>query len=655
VGSGSVNGVVYDTASHNSLTLGGAGTSALVKVSNVAAGTLSSTSSEAINGSQLYNTASSVAAALGGNATVGADGKVSKPTYTLNGQTFTDVGAALAAAASNPGSGGGSADAVTYDTSAHDTLTLGKAGKAVTVSNVADGVANNDAVNVEQLKAMGANFDSSGKVANAFVAYDDSTKAKVTLGGVGATVPVTLTNVATGQVTSSSKDAINGSQLYNAMNSTAAVVGGGSKVTSDGQLIAPVYTFDGQTFTGVDSALDALNAKIDTGGNLNGVAYDTSEHDKLTLGGTNSSKPVTVANVAAATADDEAVNLKQLTDAGLKVDSKGNVTNAFVSYDDASSRTTLTFNKGGAATLLKNVASAEDLTDAVNLGQMQDYVAKNGGGGGGGTGGTANAVAYDNESKNQITLGGVGSKTPVKLTNLANGEDASDAVTYGQFSSLQSVVNNLATGDTDGGSTYINIGAPASSDPGTAAVASGTDSIALGNGAKATGGQSIAIGKNAVTAGTDSVALGNGATAPNANSVALGAGSTTDRVDSVSVGSADLQRQLTNVAAGTQATDAVNLGQLQQSMGNMSNQINNVDRNAAKGIASASALNVVTPYLPGRTTLNAGIANYRGFQAVGLGVSRWNEKGTINYNLGVSSSGGNSTIVRAGIGIVLGN
>ena len=84
-------------------------------------------------------------------------------------------------------------------------------------------------------------------------------------------------------------------------------------------------------------------------------------------------------------------------------------------------------------------------------------------------------------------------------------------------------------------------------------------------------------------------------------------------------------------------------------------QMHDIDRNAAKGIAAASALNIVTPYLPGRTTLNAGVANYRGQQAVGLGVSRWNEKGTINYNLGVSSSGGNSTIVRAGIGIVLGN
>jgi autotransporter adhesin len=66
-------------------------------------------------------------------------------------------------------------------------------------------------------------------------------------------------------------------------------------------------------------------------------------------------------------------------------------------------------------------------------------------------------------------------------------------------------------------------------------------------------------------------------------------------------------------------------------------------------------LQIVTPYLPGRTTLNAGVAGYRGQAAFGLGVSRWNEKGTINLNAGVASSGSNSTIVRAGIGIVLGN
>jgi autotransporter adhesin len=64
---------------------------------------------------------------------------------------------------------------------------------------------------------------------------------------------------------------------------------------------------------------------------------------------------------------------------------------------------------------------------------------------------------------------------------------------------------------------------------------------------------------------------------------------------------------------------------------------------------------VVTPYLPGRTAVNAGVAAYRGQAALGIGVSRWNEKGNFNFNAGVSSSGGNSTIVRAGIGYVFGN
>jgi autotransporter adhesin len=44
--------------------------------------------------------------------------------------------------------------------------------------------------------------------------------------------------------------------------------------------------------------------------------------------------------------------------------------------------------------------------------------------------------------------------------------------------------------------------------------------------------------------------------------VALGQGSLADRDNSVSVGSAGAERQITNVAAGTAATDAVNLAQL---------------------------------------------------------------------------------------------
>ena len=633
--------VAYDSTSKNQVTFGGTASTTPVVLANVGAGLVTSSSTQAINGSQLYGAMSSTAAALGGGSSVAANGTVTKPSYQLNGGTYSDVGAALIAIASANGTG--SPNAVLYDTSAHTSVTLGVTGSPVKVSNVADGVANNDAVNVAQLKAMGATIGTSGNVTNAFVAYDDTSRTKVTFGLGGSTTPVILSNVGSGQVSSSSTQAINGSQLYGAMSSTAAALGGSSSVTANGAISKPAYSLDGQTFTDVGAALTAVNAKAATG-SVNGVVYDSSAHDKLTLGGVGSTIPVTLANVADAMSDDQAVNLKQLKAAGLNVDPTGNVTNSFVAYDNAT-KATVTFNAGGAPTQLKNVAAGTDGTDAVNVNQMQTYVDQKTGGGGNAT----NAVSYDDASRTQVTLGGAGSATPVTLTNVADGKNATDAVSYGQFSALENTVKNIS----DTGSTYVNINNPGSN--GTAAVASGTDSIAIGNGAVASGSESIAIGKNTKTTGDSSVAMGSGASATNANAVALGANSTTDRDNTVSVGSTGAERQITNVAAGTQATDAVNVGQLNNAMGNMSNTINNVDRSAAKGIAAASALNIVTPYLPGRTTLNAGVANYRGYQAVGLGVSRWNEKGTVNYNLGVSTSGGNSTIVRAGIGIVLGN
>src|SRR3546814_365670 len=58
--------------------------------------------------------------------------------------------------------------------------------------------------------------------------------------------------------------------------------------------------------------------------------------------------------------------------------------------------------------------------------------------------------------------------------------------------------------------------------------------------------------------------LGANSIADADNSVALGAGSIADRDNSVSVGSAGNERQITNVAAGTEDTDAVNLAQLQE-------------------------------------------------------------------------------------------
>ena len=83
------------------------------------------------------------------------------------------------------------------------------------------------------------------------------------------TDPFKLANVAEGKVAAGSKEAVNGSQLYNAAAKTAEVLGG--SVDNDGNLVAPAYALvDGtpaegkpaKTYNNVGTALNALNTAV---------------------------------------------------------------------------------------------------------------------------------------------------------------------------------------------------------------------------------------------------------------------------------------------------------------------------------------------------------------------------------------------------------
>ncbi|MBQ9423713.1 MAG: hypothetical protein IJU32_09045, partial [Pyramidobacter sp.] len=62
------------------------------KITNVAPGTVSKSSTDAVNGSQLWGYSSSAAKALGGGSTVNSDGTVTAPTYTVAGNNYSTVG-----------------------------------------------------------------------------------------------------------------------------------------------------------------------------------------------------------------------------------------------------------------------------------------------------------------------------------------------------------------------------------------------------------------------------------------------------------------------------------------------------------------------------------------------------------------------------------
>ncbi len=655
------------------------------KITNLTAGDVSSTSKDAINGSQLYKLGSTTAAALGGGAALNPDGTIKAPTYTVAGTDYADVGKALGAVAKN----GAGTDSVKYDTSAHDTVTLGGTSSTtpVTVTNVAAGKGDTDAVNVKQLtdaglktdssgnvtnsfvayddttkaavtlggtngtqihnvaagttakdavnlgqlQGLGATVDSSGNVTNSFVAYDDTTKGKVTFGGKDSTTPVVLANVAAGKadtdavnvkqlnalgaktdssgnptnafvaydnlttkdkvtlegtsgtkitnltagaISASSKDAINGSQLYNLGSTTAAALGGGAALNPDGTIKAPTYNVAGKDYTDVGQALGAVAQN----GTTDAVKYDTSAHDKVTLGGTSSTTPVTLANVAAGKADTDAVNVKQLNDIGVKTDSSGNVTNPFVAYDDA---TKAAVTLGGTnGTQIHNVAAGTTAKDAVNLGQLQGLGATVDS-----SGNVTNSfVAYDDSTKGKVTL--AGGTTGTTIHNVTAGTAAMDAVNLAQLQAsgrnvdtTGNVTNSfVAYDDTTKGK--VTFGGTGSTTPVTlanvAAGKAGTDAVNV-NQLEALGGKLDSLG-NATNA---FVAYDNASKA----AVTLGGTNGT---------------QIHNVAAGTTAKDAVNLGQLQglgatvDSSGNVTNSFVAYD-DTTKGKVTFGGTGSTTP------------------------------------------------------------
>ncbi|WP_277625990.1 YadA-like family protein [Burkholderia cenocepacia] len=530
--------VTYDrkedgTADRGSVTLGGAGAKDPVALKNVAAGAVNATSTEAVNGSQLYGASQSVASALGGGSTVDAAGKLTAPAYTLDGGKTT---------ANNVG------DAV---------------------SNL-DGRVTTNATNVEKLQddiaESGLIDKDTGKVIAA-VTYDhkeDGTadRGSVTLGGAGAAAPVALKNVAAGAVNATSMEAVNGSQLYGTSQSVASALGGGSTVDAAGKVTTPKYHVGDKTYGNVGDAIVAA-AEMGSGTDPNAVAYDDEAKRAVTLAG---EQGTTLKNVAAGTVNAtsmEAVNGSQLYGASQSVAS---ALGGGSTVDAAGKLTAPAYTLDGGKTTAKNVGDAVSnldgrvTTNATNVEKLRDDIAESGLVDKD-TGKVIAAVTYDRKEdgtadRGSVTLGGAGAAAPVALKNVAAGVDDSDAVNVGQLNTgLSDMKRELAEGNID--LKYIKV--RASDAPATA-----------------TGAQSVAIGSKALAGGSNTLALGAGARALASGSVALGSNSVANEAMTVSVGDDGTERKIVHVRAGdvtARSTDAINGSQLFEALGKLKSRV----------------------------------------------------------------------------------
>jgi len=555
----------------------------------VANGEIKPDSKQAINGGQAYDIANSVTKALGGDSVVNPDGTISMPSYdvTKADGTTEKVDGVQGAIENLDGRvyqnttditnitnqiNNGEMGLVKYD-DATGVVSVAAAkggtvvdfanvdGQARQLKNVAAGTEDKDAVNVKQLKDLlggesttdadgnyvgptynitnidgattsvtnvgDALYTIDGRVSNLYQQINQGSVGLVQQAAAGEELTVgkdtdgtavnfanvngdarTLSNVANGEVSEKSKDAVNGSQLYTVAQSVADGLGGGSTVNEDGSVSAPTYNvtnIDGTTsevhnvgdaITNLDqrtvnntTQIDNITNQINNGGI--GLVQQATPGSDVTVAKDTGGKAVNftgtdgdrvLSGIAAGSADNEAVNVKQLKDAGV-IDPSGHA---------------------------KSV------------------------------------VTYDNTDKTSLTLGGEGASAPVAIHNVADGVGDRDAVNVGQLNQR--------------------------------------------------------------------LADGNAQTLSQANAY------TDQKFNDV--------------------------------WQNMGNAINEVNQQANRGIAAASALINVTPYVPGHTAVNAGVASYRGEAALGVGVSRWSDNGRVNLNAGVSASKGDQPVFRVGVGYV---
>ena len=683
------NAVMYDDAGFGTVTLAGpastdGGVTNGTRVTNLQQGTLSATSTDAVNGAQLYATNSQIT-------------------------NIYDTGTRYFHANSNGADG---------TATGADSVAIGSAADAVGAGDVAIGVgAATEAPHAGTTARFGAS--AAGTASAAF-----------SVGAQGRERQIQF--VAPGVISASSTDAVNGSQLFavaggiDLLGSSLATAMGGSSFydAAAGQVVASL-TYDGNSYGSVQDVLDVLGSSSG-GAPLHYVHFNSSLADGTATG----QDSMALGPQASASGSGSAAVGVAAEASGADALALGG--GAVADQDDsvalgANSHTTVGAQAGYTAYALSapqssdgevnignrqltGVAAGSAANDAVNVAQLQAVAEL-------GASTDRLAVKYDQGSggapTNTVTLVGDGSGAAVGVTNvLAGAETAAslDAVNGSQLFhwtqdttnlysnySLYQQIQDLTPGGGGAPSPYFDVNS------------------SLGA-AQASGQDSVAIGPVATAGGTDSVALGHGASATADNAVAIGANSVADRADTVSVGSTGAERQITHVAAGTAATDAVNvaqldasvtssqagsvrydstgdggidygnvtlghgggptvihnvgagtaagdavnLGQLQSGMNQAVNwanaytdrQIREFGNRANAGVASAMAMaGLPQAYEPGRSMASFAASTFRGESSLALGISMISEGGRWVYKLtGTTDTRGDSG-VALGAGI----
>ncbi|MDC5317597.1 trimeric autotransporter adhesin Ata [Acinetobacter baumannii] len=640
---------------------------------NVKAGHISSTSKEAVNGSQIHKISNSIKNSIGGNTVVNPDGSLT--TNNIGGTGKNNINDAIS-------------EVKNTATKAKTTVTEGD--NIVVKETVnKDGSTNYEVSTKKDLTLNSVTTGDSVLNNNGLTIKEGPsiTKEGINAGGKK------ITDVANGVIAQNSKDAVNGAQVHHISNSIKTSIGGNTVVNPDGSLTT--NNIGGTGKNNINDAIKSVDEKVTNGVNdltqkgLNFGANDQKAtqgkavHRKLgdtinIVGGADektAEDKTSGENIITRTTED-GVKIEMLKD--VKFDSVnvgGHVLNQQgLTIKGGPSITVNGINAGGKQ--ITNVADGINAKDAVNKGQLdkqinevKDQIGKDIGKL------SDHAVQYDkdkngNVDKNSVTLGG--GEKGTNLKNVADGkiaEGSKDAVNGGQLwnvqnqvdknsndiKNIQNNIDNISNGKAglvqqqkpngeitvgkDTGGTSINM-AGKEGDRVVQGVKDGE--IKAGSNQAVNGGQIHKISesiKNSI-GGNTTIDPKDGSITTN-NIGGTGKNNINDAIGTLNQSNQELGNKITNLG-----------DQLQQVFYDTNKRIDDVEKKANAGIAAAMALENA-PFVAGKYTYAVGAAYHGGENAVGVTLRKTSDNGRWSITGGVAAASQGEPSVRVGISGVI--
>lgn len=583
-----------------------------------------------------------------------------------------------------------------------DAVAIGKEAKAKKQNALALG--NGAIANDKDAVALGAGAETA-----AAEGTNEATVNTFKYSGFAGTAPIatvsvgkadaerTITNVAAGRINATSTDAINGSQLYLALNTlgyvgdtlVTNVLGGDAAIVKEGDK-AGTLTMSNIGGTGKGTIHDAIEAVNNTAkaSKTTVVAGDNMQVDEVVAA--DGSRTYTVAtkkdvkfdSVVAGGTKIDANSLTFVNDQGTKIDNTPSISKTGI---DAGNQ---------KVTNVQNGTVEKDSKDAVNGGQLfaQGEGVKNIIGGDttynpetgeyantniGGTGASTidEAIkAVNTTAKAAKTEVVEGDNIVVTSTDGANGNKIYKVATAKEVTfdktTVGSVVTDKTTNDIKGlsntalgGDNFAKNGRAASEEQ-LNATQTNLATLLGGNAQNTNGNVAMTdiggTGKNnindAIKASRNEVKQGkNMVVTPTtgANGQTIYEVATADKVafDEVKVGGITIDgttNKISGIAKGEvseTSTDAVNGSQLHelskqimnqsgQGYNILNNRINKVDKDLRAGIAGANAAaGLPQAYIPGKSMVAVAAGTYKGQNAIALGMSRISDNGKVIIKL----------------------